>query len=124
MAMDVRRLNDAPIVVFTVVPPLQIPDDPITASQEFARLTADVQGKRVRILDFSDVDVNFGDVVMGLQADTGAKLPNTSTFFVGKDELVALAATAFASKQYGSLNAKAFTSIDDAIAAARAEING
>lgn len=120
MAVEFRRLNQEPIVIFTMVSPLQIPEDPMTATKEFERLTAGVKGKRVRILDFTNVDVNFGDVVMGLQADSGSKLPNTTTIFVGTDELVALAAQAAASPQYGSLDAKLFASLDEAIAAARA----
>jgi hypothetical protein len=122
MAVEYRRLEQEPIVIFTMIEPLQIPADPIVASEEFARLTADVQGKRVRILDFTAVDVNFGDLVLGLQSDTGARLPNTATYFVGTDELVKLAAEAFASEQYGKLNARAFGSVDEAIAAARAEV--
>lgn len=117
MGNKTERINGKRIVVLKLTPPLDSQRDPVEGTEEFMRMY-DENGTWVRILDFTDVEVNFGDVAMGLQEDQAMRLPNVHSFLVGTDELVAFAAQAAQQEMYGNLKTRAFTSLDEALRAA------
>lgn len=122
MPFTAERVPNQPIVVCTIGPTVDGSKDPVESHATTHQLLADEAGTLYRILDFSQVDVKFGDVVMGMSSDPGFKDPRMKTIMVGTHELVQLAAQSAAQEQYGNLDIKLFTSSADAIAAAQADL--
>ncbi|MBN1565217.1 MAG: hypothetical protein JXA10_15335 [Anaerolineae bacterium] len=120
---EAYQVPGEPIFVFAITGQIVVPQDPQQASEKFFEMTKDAEGKIHRILDFSQAEIHFSDVALGLQNDVAMQMEQVVNYMVGTDELVAFAAEAAKQDQFGGLDVKLFTSRDDAIAAARAGIN-
>ncbi len=122
MPFTAERVPNQPIVVITIGPTVDGASDPVESHAATHQLLADETGTVYRILDFSQVNVSFGDVVMGMNSDPGFRDPRMKTIMVGTHDLVQLAAQSAAQDQYGGRDIKLFTSAADAIAAAQADM--
>ncbi len=130
MAVNVQRLPNEPIVVITMIPPVNPMQDAPRASQEAFKLKQECGGHVYRILDFSQVKLTFSDLVMGMAEDShqpgGMADKDVTTVFIGSGELVAFGVKSFAEqKQYGLVNpTQLFTSLDAALADIRQKMTG
>ncbi|MBN1563451.1 MAG: hypothetical protein JXA10_06420, partial [Anaerolineae bacterium] len=92
MSIHVQRINEEPIIVITYQDPISIPEDPAKALEASASLKQAVGGPVCRILDFSQVKLNFSDMMLGMayekDQEGGTYDPNVANIFVGSDELV------------------------------------
>jgi len=71
--------------------------------------------------------MSFGDLVIAMsnqsQKSPGALAdPRLNTLIVGSSEMAKFAVTAFQQEQYGKLNFRLFTSVDEALTYAREEL--
>ncbi len=129
MSTKMRIVDDAPIVVVTYLDPIAVPgdaDDALAAGTELKNRTG---GKICRILDFSQVNLNFGDMVVGMSYERGKAGgvydEDVYNIFVGTDEWVKLGVESLGSQeQYKGAQVNGlFTSEAEAIEAARALLN-
>lgn len=123
MAIKAELLPGEPIVIVTIVGAQLEMSDPVDSSNAFLDLTKDIQGIRVRIVDLSGTNLNFGDIVHGLSVDAALKDERSYTIFVGLDELIHFGTKAASEQsQYGHMKVAAYPDMDQALAAARTVI--
>ena len=105
------------------------PDD---MDREILAIVKETPGKDYLILDVRDARLSFSSLVM-LLADARSEIKemggkafideNMEYLFVGDGDLTELAVKALEQEQYGSIEARLFATIKEALAYARAEIN-
>lgn len=103
MAIQVEKFPDKKILLTTFQEPLDIRVDPEQALQEAASFSQAVDGSFIRILDFSNVNMNFGDMVVGMSFEKGreggAYDPNVRTIFIGSGPMVEMGVTSLTSQE-------------------------
>ncbi len=128
MPTTCQRFPGEPIVLITMIPPINPTEDAPQASIEALKLKRETGGHVYRILDFSQIKLTFTDLVLGMAEDAhhegGMTDPDVTTAFVGSGELVQLGVKSLTEqKQYGAVNpTRLFTSVDAALADVRAKI--
>lgn len=128
MAINIEKLNSEAIIILTGIEPLAVPDDPMTVMQEVVNFKKEVGRPVYRILDFSQTNLTFSDMMMSMafekDQEGGANDPAVSTVIVGKDELVRLGADSLRTQeQYGKANVSFAASVNDALTYIRSERN-
>jgi hypothetical protein len=125
MSIHIEHIDTDPIVVITFQAPISMPDDPMKALEAGAKLKHKVGGRICRILDFSNVQLNFSDMMLGMSFEKnqegGTYDPDVANIFIGSDDLVKFGVESLSSQEhYKGANVKGlFTSRDEAIAKAR-----
>jgi len=125
MPIKVEYIKDDRILVIVFIDPIQMPADAETPIQETLAFKKEVGAPVCRILDFSGIKLNFGDMVAGMAYDMGREGgtwdPEVSSIYVGTDELVKFGATSLRNQQqYQGANVKGiFTSREEALSHAR-----
>lgn len=126
MATEITILDDMPILIVTYLPPVAVPDDAVTSLEASAKLKQESDGGPIcRILDFSQAQLDFSSMVLGMSfekgKDGGTYDSAVANYFVGSDEWVSLGVKSLSEQEhYKGANVKGlFTSQDEAIAAAR-----
>lgn len=129
MAISATRLPDEPIIIVKYIDPPDPPDEQAAeTSHQMSALMKDIEGPVYRINDILDYDLQFSDMVLGMAAEMRGGLPGTvsdsrvHTVTVGSSELVRIGTEAAKQSQYGEIDIKLFTSIDDALSYVREEI--
>jgi len=121
MSIKVEQFPDKNIVL-TYVAPLSVPADAITALQESSKFKQEMGGTCYRILDFTQANLNFSDMVVGMAFEKGhdggvydANVPN---IFIGSGELVKLGVESLATQEhYQGANVKGlYASREEALA--------
>ena len=122
MAVDINILPDEPVIVFTIQAPVDGEKDARTTSEKAIEFAHELGQPVYRIVDFSQVNVTFTDILMGISAGTGVPDDLVHTYMVGSHELVRLAAESSAQEQYGGgIQVQLYASIDEALDAIRAQ---
>jgi hypothetical protein len=126
MSTKMRIVDDAPILVVTFLDPIAVPGDADDALAAGAELQNSTGGKICRVLDFSQANLNFGDMVVGMSYERGKAGgvydEDVYNIFVGTDDWVKLGVESLGTQEhYKGANVKGlFTSEADAVEAARA----
>lgn len=111
MSIQTKYLENEPIIIVSIIPPIEIPGDVLGVVQTVAKFKHE-QGKHVyRILDFTTLgqDLPFSSLVNGmvfeLNTEGGINDEGVSTIYVGSTEWVLFGAAAFKNQpQYGKTN--------------------
>ena len=119
MGFTIEELNDAPVIVITVNPPVDDKSGPTQIGDAALAFQKEKNGQVVRIIDLTEVKFSFGDVAQGMATDVAFLDPNIKTIIVGTDALVKMAGEAFKQDQYGKVDVPVFASMDEAVEAAR-----
>ncbi len=120
------RLPDEPIVIVKIRPTLDPQKEVYEIADTIADMFAEEEGPIYRINDFTDMDLPFGGLVMGLGLETQGRPgslsdPRIKTVFVGTSEMVELGAKSARQEHYGGLDILLFATLEDALAHIRAE---
>ena len=98
MSIRVEKFADIRTVFVTMVPPLTVPEDAIQALTASAEFKKEVERPICRIMDFSQVDLNFSDMMVGMASEKGHEGglydPDVATVFIGSGEMVELGVNA------------------------------
>ncbi len=130
MPFNVERLGQESIIILTITGSFEgmaALQDYQEAVAQIARIAAEIEGPVYRITDGTAAQINFGNLVMALgEARFGDKGsvsdPRMKSIFVGKSDLMQLAAQSLSQKQYGHLNITLCDSLDNAVALAREQL--
>ncbi|MEL6403578.1 MAG: hypothetical protein AAFR81_04380 [Chloroflexota bacterium] len=125
MAFTIEQIEDKPIFVATFSEPHNSSQDSAGINEAMLPKLEEFEGTVYYIPDMRQVDVNFGDMVAGLQqafasgVDTIYTNPRTKILTVGTQDLVRLAAEAVKTQeQYKKIPIDLFTTVEEAIAKA------
>ena len=127
MRYTVERLSNEPIIVVVIGTDYAVGKHFL----ELAQLVDSKVGKDetgvYAIFDITEMKMSFGDLVIAMsnqsQKAPGALAdPRLNTLIVGSGDLVKLGIQAFQQEQYGNLNFRLFTSVDEALKYAREEL--
>lgn len=122
MTVECKQLGDEPIVIATIFEPVNMAVDP-QANRDFSNEVArQFDGPVYRITDFTNFEVTFSQLVLGLAEDIKSSEPNIKHVFVGSGEMVELQTRAGSQEQYGAHEIQLFESVDEAIAFAREQL--
>jgi hypothetical protein len=120
MSVQGIKLPDEPILILQ----LTAPADPLTDTQKMQQYIAQampqVEGMLYIISDFSQADLSFSDVVVGM-AEFSREIvlaPNAMPFIpvlVGSSRMVTLMAEAAHQDQYGHLNLPVYATLNEAL---------
>ncbi len=124
MAMEIEKLSGEPIIINRPLPPLNAEEDSKFARQEVNRLSQYIQGTVFRIVDLTQVNITLFDMMNGMKNDVGSATREERFYIVGTDEFInSLHVAAGEQDQYGMVkNVRAFSSLEAALVAARADI--
>ncbi len=104
MSIQIEKLPEIRTIYYTLSEPVELPGDPATSMAATAQFKQELsgEGKVYRVLDFSDVNLGFGDMMVGIamerEHEGGAFDPDVATIYIGKSELVKLGANALKSQ--------------------------
>ncbi|HML23407.1 MAG TPA: hypothetical protein PKD09_17255 [Aggregatilinea sp.] len=126
MAMQIEQVPGEPIIIvhFTGwVEPLEVVDPMLEKVVAFKRET---QQHVYRILDFSQAQLDFGEMVQGMGSEVnregGSNDPDVTTMFVVSDDLHKLGVQSIQQQdQYGKAPVSFFMSCDEAVAYAKTD---
>ncbi len=130
MSIQTKLLPNEPIIVVSIMNPIEVPEDVLSSVQASAKFKHEQGGHIYRILDFTLLghDLPFSTLVQGmsfeLKADGGINDVDVSTIYIGSTEWVLFGAAAFKNQpQYGQTNVIHICgTVDEGIAFARADI--
>ncbi len=127
MSVSVHKLPDEPIIIVTYADPFKGSADVAAANHQVAALETQLPGEFYRIADLVNVHMDWNELLSALQTaaarETGSlRDTRIHSIFVGSSENVALAVRSLSQRQYGSIEAKLFSSVDEALDYARQEI--
>lgn len=128
MTYTTEKLPDESIIVHTLSSEYRMGRDARTAIQEIAEIANGMEEKPVYIIIVThDLKMNFGDLVQGLAMATRGETaiftdPNIRLRLVGSGSLVEIGAKAFEQRQYGGLDVRLYTTLEDALEGIRQEI--
>jgi hypothetical protein len=125
MPYEVSRLGKEPIIIATLIDPIDWARDIKNTTAQVAALAAEIEGRGFRITDLTRTNVSFSELMMGLAAvlrSEGGWLstPQIQPLVVTTQELGREFQTFVAEQeQYGKLNIEVFSTLAEAIAFAR-----
>ena len=94
MSIKVEKYPDIHTVLITMQEPLIVPDDAVGALATSAAFKKEQGCHIYRIMDFTQVNLNFSDMMVGMATEKGHEGglydPDVSTIFIGSGELVEL----------------------------------
>jgi len=129
MAFTVEKLPDEPIIIITFRNPSNPTEDYGPLLDQVAKLCEGLEGPIYRITDLRQVNFSFSDMVVSIAEEFksgrpgSAADPRIKAVLAASGELVKLAAESVKQEQYGAQSdTPIFTSLDEAIAYARAEL--
>lgn len=121
MSVDINILQEEPVILFTIQAPIDGENDARVTSEKAIEFAEELGQPVYRIVDFSQVDVTFTDIVMGMSAGAGVPADLVQTYMVGSHALVKLAAESSAQEQYGGIQVYLYASVDEALDDIRAQ---
>jgi hypothetical protein len=127
MPYQVSRLGHEPIIIATLTDPIDWAQDIKKTTAHVAALAAEFEGRGFRITDLTQTNVTFSELMMGLAAvlrSEGGWLstPQITPLVVTTQELGReFQAFVAEQEQYGKLHIEIFSTLEQAIAYARAE---
>ena len=127
MPIYVEKLEDEPIIFLTLQAPLRLPEEMRSAIDEIAHMIEQFYGIYYRIVDVSDPDIRFNDIVMAIAESAKGKPgsmtdPRARNVYVGDGEIVDLLAGSPLHKQYNSREAYQFPTMDKALSYVRSAL--
>ena len=129
MPVNIERLVDERIIIFRMYVQADPDEDQKTLLKAVIEFKHEVGGHICRIMDFSEVQVGFSDMMLGMASEKekegGVNDPDVSTVFIATTELAQFGVKAFQEQtQYGSFRniVALVSSREEAMTAARAEI--
>jgi len=119
MPYVVKQLPNEPILLMTVSSPFDMEKDAPPLFALAAKTAEPIPGHVYCVYDLRKLELSFGDLVLGLSAQTGHVAgsmsdPNITAVMIGSSEMLKLAEKAFQQKQYGEIGIKLFGSVEDA----------
>ena len=111
-----RIYSEYAIMVATFLPPVDPVNDAYLFEQPFNELLESEDGTIYRIIDFTQTNLKFSDVVLGMGTDLYMRNPRVVTFVVGNDEMLRMGAEAASQDQYGGRAVRVFLSVEEAVA--------
>jgi hypothetical protein len=125
--MQIHRLKDEPIIVYEPTEDTRKTFDEIQqVLAEAEALKQEMQCRVYRIVDLTNVNLDFSSMMMGMAAETsqaGYRDPDIVTILVASGDLAEFGTKALREQeQYGKADVKLFSTKDEALAFARAEI--
>jgi queuine/archaeosine tRNA-ribosyltransferase len=126
MAASVQKLPKEPIIVVTYTPPFKGSDVHVV-NQQVAQIAKNIHSDIYRIADLRSVNIEWTELMAALQeatqrTDGTLRDEHIHSIFVGSDEMVSFAVESLQQRQYGGIHAELFSSLDEAIDSARAQI--
>jgi hypothetical protein len=103
----------------TIQPPVVMPDDPLTATEEALRFQQQQNDTICRITDFRQVQLTFADMVEGMAADEAFRSPHICSVVIGSDPMIKVGTRGFKQIQYGGVDVPLVTTREQAIQQAR-----
>lgn len=119
MPFEVTQLGDEPIIIVTIIPPPDMVDEPKQILAATSAIVRRLEGTVFRITDITRFEPSFELVVMAMAQDIRHSEKNIRHVFVGKGDMVALAAEAIKQPHYGAREGHIVASMEEAIAYAR-----
>lgn len=124
MPFEVTQLGDEPIIIATIIPPVELDTEPKQTLEAANAIARRIGGIVYRITDISRFEPTFEMVVGAMAADIRLSERNVRHIFVGKGEMVELVATAIKQPQYGAQEGHMVGSMEEALALARQQLKG
>lgn len=124
MPFEVKQVGDEPIIVATIIPPIDTVTEPRLTGQAANAIARRFQSTVYRITDLSRLDLSYEELVMGMADDIKNSEPNMEHIFVGTGDMVELATQSMKLPQYGAKGAHMIKSVEEAVAFARKQLNG
>ncbi|MGF1505189.1 MAG: hypothetical protein GYB64_00315 [Chloroflexi bacterium] len=124
MPLPTRHLDDLPVLITTAIPPIEEPYQLVRDLRDYVDTYLAEHHDPVvyRIVDVSQVDLTLFEGMNGLAEDAANATDRERFMFVGQSEMVRILADAAAQEQYGAHGARAYSTLDDAMADIRAEL--
>ncbi len=125
---SVKQLGTEPIILLTVTNPFNPLEEFGPMLKAVSELAKNIPGPVVwRLVDSSALDLTFDDLTNAMYMDTrsgdgSARDPRLKSVWVGSSELIRLAVDSLKKPIYGNVDAKLFSSIEDARAYIQQEI--
>ncbi|MEO1254918.1 MAG: hypothetical protein AAFY41_08540 [Bacteroidota bacterium] len=126
MSVEVKKLSNEPIIIFNFIEPLDVLADITEANTQTAKYLHKTDETLYRIDNLLGVTIDFGKLVEGMARATRAKDEGSLRNDRVKTILVThqkdfgdIMQNGFQQDQYGSLDIKAFSTLDDALNFAR-----
>ena len=130
MSLEFKRIPGEPIVISTLIPPLDIANDAADTFSQLVYYLDEIDGHVYYISDTTQLDeVGFSEIVMGLSAvtrDPTSPLgnPRLKTYVVSNQDMITLGVSSLHQEQYGQLPVELVGSIEEALTQIRAEMAG
>lgn len=126
MAQQIEQIPGHPIVVVHFTGWIDPIAEVAPMLEKVVGFKRQVKGHVYRILDFSQAELDFGEMVQGMGSEInregGSNDPDVTTLFVVSDEIHKLGVQSIKEQdQYGKAPVQFFTSCDEAIEHAKAE---
>lgn len=126
MAYQTRRFPGEPIIYFAILPPLEMEDNEKILAETNA-FKKEAGGHVYRIVDVTGAQMTFDQMINAMSAERnregGPNDPLVTLIFVGSGELAEFGVKAMREQQqYGKVSVQMFSSLDAALAEARAMI--
>ena len=104
MSIKVEKIPDIRTIYYILSEPVRVPGDAVISMTETAAFKKELgAGKVYRILDFTGIDLKFGDMMVGLAMERthegGAYDPEVVTIYVGDHDLVRLGVEALTKQE-------------------------
>ena len=125
MPYKVSRLGHEPIIIATLVDPIDWARDIKDTTTQVAALVAEIEGQGFRITDLTQTTMTFSELMMGLatvlRSEGGwQSTPRMKPLVVTTQELGReFQAFVADQEQYGKLQVEVFSTLDEAVAYAR-----
>lgn len=126
MNFSVEISDGEPIVIFQLKSGYKFARDISESQTVLDEAISQFNSKIVLITDFSNVSMEFSDMVIKLSEDTNGKPGSLSdprirrNVFIGNDDMVDLAAQSLQQTQYGKVDVMIFRDLDTALEFSRA----
>ncbi len=109
MAMQTEKLPELRAIIFALHGAIETLEEPARSMAETVAFKKEVDGIVFRVVDFTDAQLDFSNLVMGMamekQHEGGAFDPEVATIYVGVHDLVELGVRAFKEQeQYAGSN--------------------
>src|SRR5512140_3442202 len=121
MPANIQRLAGQPIIVTTVTDPFDVYKELPLAEKRFREMADTIEGTVYRVIDISQWNIKFTDLVQGLAFDTRedgglSRNARVHTVIVGSSLMARIGAEAAKQRQYGEVDQPIFGSMDEALA--------
>ncbi len=128
MAFTIQQVENEPIIIIKVTNPFDPETEVAEQNEAIAKLAASFSGMVYVIADLSRLEIKFSDLVLSLaevRSSEASVLHNQKlvTLTVGSSEMVQLAVEAAKQQQYGAVDIRLFSSVDEALEHARNALN-